>query len=277
MELDAEATVVHVLSNQEIASEIFLIAFASPRLAEETVPGQFVMLSVPPLYDPLLPRPFAVFNVEGPRVEIVYRRVGKGTGQLSRAREGDPLRVLGPLGQGFTLPDPDVRAVAVAGGIGIASVHFLLVRLLQRRSQPTTLLYGVRSRKELIPLESLERQGLVVRIATEDGRKGVQGTVEPLLEANLGPGDVGPPPEARACFVCGPPGMLRAVAGRIRGLGLRAQFSLESRMACGYGVCQGCVLPFRDERDPAKVRYRKVCTEGPVFDPDQIAWDAIPE
>jgi dihydroorotate dehydrogenase electron transfer subunit len=250
------------------------MAFEAPRLAAEAEPGQFLMLSIPPTHDPLLPRPFAVFNVEGRCVEILYRRVGKGTGLLSGMRTGDLLRVLGPLGNGFALPDPSVESIVLAGGIGIASVHFLLVHLLRRQTAPTTLLYGARSHEEIVPLEFLDKEGLLLRIATEDGQQGVKGTVIDLLSTTLAP--TGNPPTATMeSFVCGPPAMLRAVAGRMKGLGMRAQFSMESRMACGYGVCQGCVIPFKGDHDPKQIKYRKVCTEGPVFLAEEICWEAI--
>jgi dihydroorotate dehydrogenase electron transfer subunit len=273
---DTHAALIPILSNREVVPDIFRMAFEAPRLAAEARPGQFVMLSIPHTHDPLLPRPFAVFNVEGQRVEILFRRVGKGTGLLAGMRTGDLLRVLGPLGNGFTQPDPSVRSIVVAGGIGIASVHFLLVELVKRQTDRTTLLYGVRSREEIVPLESLEKKGLVARIATEDGQQGVKGTVMDLLPATL-PQERDLSTAAFESFVCGPLAMLRAVAVRMKGLGMKAQFSMESRMACGYGVCQGCVLPFRGDEGPQQIKYRKVCTEGPVFWADEICWEAIRE
>jgi dihydroorotate dehydrogenase electron transfer subunit len=262
-----------LLANSEIVPGIFLASFEAPDLAAEALPGQFVMLSIPELKDPLLPRPFAVFDVKERIVEVLYRTVGKGTGLLSRMRKGDGLRVFGPLGNGFALPDPAVKAVAVAGGIGFASLHFLLVRLLARQQAATTLLYGVRSPEDLVPLESLERKRLAVRVATEDGRQGVKGRVTRLLSD---PEELLPPARAEL-FVCGPLPMLRAVAERTKGLGVKGQYALESRMACGYGVCQGCVFPFRARDVPGEVRYRKVCTEGPVFDSEEICWEAVRE
>lgn len=237
--------------------------------------GQFVMLSIPHLRDPLLPRPFAVFDVQGKRIEVLYRTVGKGTGLLSQMREGDLLRILGPLGNGFTLPDPSVKALVLAGGIGIASVHLLLVRLLGRPSWPPTLLYGVRRHEDLIPLDRLDKERLRLRISTDDGSTGTKGTVSDLLSEVLPEKNASASGNTQA-FVCGPTAMLKAVAVRMRVLGINGQFSMESRMACGYGVCQGCVLPFRDEHDPKTVRYRKVCTEGPVFSADDIGWEALP-
>jgi dihydroorotate dehydrogenase electron transfer subunit len=273
----AKSALIPLLSNTEIVPEVFLAAFEAPRIAAEARPGQFLMLSTPLSHDPLLPRPFAVFNVQGANVEILYKRVGKGTGLLSQMRKGDTLRILGPLGNGFTLPDRSVKAMLLAGGIGFASLHFLIVHLLKRQSTPPTLLYGVRCAEELMPLASLERDGLVVRIATEDGRQGVKGRVTRLLSDVLASSAFlrGPPIEA---FACGPLPMLRAAADQMRDLGMKAQFSLESRMACGYGVCQGCSFPFKTRGGvPDQVRYRKVCTEGPVFAFDEIGWEALSE
>ena len=271
---NTHTALIPVLSNREVVPDIFRMAFEAPRLAAEARPGQFVMLSVPPAHDPLLPRPFAVFHVEGQRVEILYRKVGKGTALLSGMRTGDLLRVLGPLGNGFTLPDPSTTSIVLAGGIGFASIHFLLMKLLKRQTAPTTLLYGARSHEEILPIESLDPKGLLVRIATEDGQQGVKGTVIDLLSMTL-PRAENLDTATFELFVCGPPAMLRAVAGRIEGLGMKAQFSMESRMACGYGVCQGCVIPFKGEGDPKKIKYRKVCTEGPVFAAEEICWEAI--
>lgn len=268
-------TLLPVVSNREIVPEIFLLTLEEPRLAAAARPGQFLMLSMPELGDPLLPRPLAVFNVEGFGLQVLYRRVGKGTGLLAQARPGEVLRVLGPLGNGFALPGPSVRALVLAGGIGIASVHFLLARLLRRGSAPTILLYGVRSAEEIIPLGPLEKDGLIVRIAAEDGRRGLKGKVTDLLPEALDPDDAGST-SATEAFVCGPVPMLKAVALRLAALGIESHFSLEARMACGYGVCQGCVLPFRDPDDPKAVRYQKVCTEGPVFPARDVCWEAVP-
>jgi dihydroorotate dehydrogenase electron transfer subunit len=224
--------------------------------------------------DPLLPRPFAVFNAEGSRIEIVYKRVGKGTALLAKMRPGDVLRVLGPLGNGFTPPDGSVEALVLAGGIGIASVHFLLVQLMRGEGAPPTLLYGVGSQEELVPLEHLEKRGLVLHIATEDGKRGMKGMVSDLLPTALEQGK-GLPRAGTEAFVCGPLPMLKALASRLTTLGIKSQFSLESRMACGYGVCQGCVIPFKDKEEPENVLYRKVCSDGPVFRAEDICWEAI--
>ena len=262
-----------VLSNRQLRSGISLLAFEEPRLAERSRPGHFLMVTLPGLHDPLLPRPFAVYNVEGSRVEILYKKVGKGTGLLSSLRPGDPLQVLGPLGNGFRMPEPPVLCLLLAGGIGIASLHFLAKQGL-RRGLPTVLLYGARSGEEIVPLDGLESMGLDLRLATEDGARGFQGRVTDLFQRFLK--DVqGLSPLHTAAFVCGPPAMLRQVAGILQANGMDGQFSLEARMACGYGVCQGCVARTLNPGEPHGWQYRKVCTEGPVFGLNEIDWQAI--
>lgn len=264
-----------VLWNREIVPDIFLLALEEPRLAARSRPGQFLMVSIARLDEPLLPRPFAVFNVEGPRFEILYRRVGKGTNLLSQMPAGEVLNVLGPLGNGFSLPDSSVAALVLAGGIGIASVHLLLLHLLRRGGiGRTALLYGCRSSEEHIPLESLETKGLLIRRAAEDGKRGLKGKVTDLLPKFLDEGIVQPTADTEA-FVCGPLPMLKAATGQLAEFRIRAHCSLEARMACGYGVCQGCVIPLRDEGDPKAIRYRKVCTDGPVFPGADVFWEAF--
>jgi len=46
----------------------------------------------------------------------------------------------------------------------------------------------------------------------------------------------------------------------------RVQVSTESNMGCGWGVCEGCVIP------AAGGGYLKCCTDGPVFMGNDIDW-----
>lgn len=264
---------VRVLSNMRLLPSTWLLTFEEPHLASQAAPGQFLMLLLPGLRDPLLPRPFAVWDVEGSRVEVLYRVVGKGTGLLAGLRAGEALQVLGPLGKGFRLPQPHVSCLFVAGGVGIASL-FWAAKGCAGAGNPTTLLYGGRDREEILPLDSLEAMGVRVRIATEDGSLGHRGLVTDLLKDHLtGSGNEGRGLEQ--AFVCGPPGMLSRAAGLLLGARIDGQVSLEARMACGYGVCQGCVARTADPRAEGGWRYRKVCTDGPVFGISEVDWDAL--
>ncbi len=261
-----------VLHNKEIAPGIFRLAFEDTVLSKMIKPGQFLMLGFPHLKDPLLPRPLAAFNVAGDLIEVLYQRVGKGTGLLSRMGEGELLRVFGPLGNGFSLP-LDTPSLIIVGGMGIASVHLLILELLQR-DLPPMLLYGSRTNKGLLPLEILEEKRLAIHLATEDGTRGLKGTTLDLLQ-HLSEQTEGFAKTYKEAFVCGPMAMLKALAGFLDDYGINSQVSLESRMACGYGVCQGCVIPTRDFKNPDNIRYQKVCVDGPVFNGEEICWEAL--
>jgi dihydroorotate dehydrogenase electron transfer subunit len=266
------STLTRVGENRGLGEEIYLLRFREPALAAAARPGQFVMVSLPDLLDPLLPRPFAVFDTTGQSVAVLYKRAGKGTRLLSGLRRGDALRVLGPLGNGYTLPPAGSQALVLAGGIGFASVHFQL-RVLVGMKFRVQLFYGTRSAEQLYPTERLERAGLQVHLATEDGRRGFPGQVLALFRDRVGrvpaAGNA-----ARFAYVCGPPPMLKAAAALLGEYGIRSEFSLESRMACGFGVCQGCVVRTRVPGG-AEVRYQKVCADGPVFDPEAVIWGTV--
>ena len=270
----AASNVCHeVIENREVASDCFLLSFEDPQFAPLVRPGQFLMVSFPHLLEPLLPRPFALFDVHDDTIQILYRKVGKGTGLLSEARKGDSLRFLGPLGNGFSLPGPGTKPLVLAGGIGIASVHLLLAHLLQDGLQPT-LLYGTRRAQELLALDNMKGQGLDLQVATEDGGEGFKGSLAGLFDSLCNQSQDFLETYDMA-YVCGPPAMVKTFALRFAALGISTQVSLETRMACGFGVCQGCAIPRSPGKNPSAPVYSKVCSDGPVFAAEDVLWDSL--
>ncbi|MDJ0868518.1 MAG: dihydroorotate dehydrogenase electron transfer subunit [Myxococcota bacterium] len=231
-------------------------------------PGQFLMLSPgargsAPRFDPLLPRPMAVFRVAGEAVEVLYKVSGRGTALLAEARAGDRVRTVGPLGQPFALPEPGARALLVGGGTGIASLYDLAVRARERG--PVAVLLGARSAGGLMARADFAALDVELRVATEDGSAGTQGLVTALLEAALD--EPGP---AASVYACGPTPMMRRSAEIAAAAGRPCQVSLENRMACGFGVCLGCAVPRADDG------FALVCRDGPVFDATAVAWAGVP-
>ncbi len=212
-------------------------------------PGQFVMLEVPDR-DIFLRRPFSIYGSRGRTLTIVYRVVGKGTDALSAAARGTSLMVLGPLGRGFA-PGRGKTPIVVAGGIGYAGIRMLLRRLGGR----ATLFFGAAGEEELRLAEDLE--GTKIFASTMDGTRGFAGDVVSLLGQRLGEWR-GKDPEV---FACGPSGMLKSLKALLEPDRIPCQVSVEERMACGMGLCFGCVIATRDETNP----YKRVCKEGPVF------------
>ena len=147
-------------------------------------PGQFLMLSPGalegvPRYDPLLPRPMAIYRTapagDATDVEVLYKISGRGTRLLADASPGERVRIVGPLGSGFALPEAGGHAVLVGGGTGIASLYGL-AEAAQRTGEVTVIL-GARDAASLMAAEDFSKLGVGLQIATEDGSQGVHGLV----------------------------------------------------------------------------------------------------
>jgi dihydroorotate dehydrogenase electron transfer subunit len=237
----------------------------------ESQPGQFLMLSpgargAVERYDPLLPRPMAIFRTRrtggAAEVQVLYKIVGRGTRLLADARPGEAIRLVGPLGQGFPEPAPGDRIILVGGGTGIASLFELALRSLERAR--VSLLLGARSAADLMGRADFESLDVELRVATDDGSEGTPGLVTDLLEP-----EIAREPTARV-YACGPTPMMQRAAEIARAAGLPCLVSLENRMACGFGICLGCAVPRSDEG------YHLVCRDGPVFESGELSWEGLP-
>ncbi len=263
-----------VADQQELAPGHFLLALEAPEIAAAAHAGEFVMLGIPGIDRMLIRRPFSIARVRSepddaaPRtIEIVYKVFGARSEAFSTLRPGARMTVLGPLGRGFWLPDPAARheLLLVAGGIGIA-VFPLLVQQLGPHAPEATLLYGARTAGELILRDWFERHGVPCDVATDDGTAGHHGLVTALLARRLEQGAS----TRRLVMACGPTPMLRAVADLCLQADVPCQIALEETMACGFGVCLGCVVPRRHPEGEFD-RFVRVCSEGPVFDAREVA------
>jgi dihydroorotate dehydrogenase electron transfer subunit len=274
-----------VLDNRPLARQTYLLRLEAPLLARAIRPGQFLMLRLAGGTDPLLGRPFALYDTfldeagQPAGVDVVYLVVGKLTGRLAGLRGGDRVEVWGPLGNGF--PDLSGREHVglVAGGIGqtpfLAQVRELLGgrgyggRAARPAAGRVSLYYGVRSADLAAGVEDFRAAGAAVHLATDDGSLGYHGLVTALVEEQLGRERDAP----RHLVGCGPAAMLRALATLAKRKGLPCHVSLETPMACGIGICFSCVTPVRTA---AGSDYRRVCIEGPVFDAAGLSWDGTP-
>lgn len=240
-----------------------ILSLDSPSISAAAKPGQFVMVRINSLTQPLLRRPFSIHNREDRRIELYFQVVGKGTALLSQKKEGDILDVLGPLGRGFSLDLQKEGEVAlVGGGRGIAPFFFLAGEL-RKRGASFKVFYGGR-RSEDLPLRTrFEKEGFPLVCCTDDGSYGFRGLVSESLASHY--------LKEKPAFVyaCGPDAMMEAVASITAAWGIPSEFSLESFMGCGFGACWGCVKRIR--RDGIE-EWRKICEEGPVFRGEEIVW-----
>jgi len=272
---------VQVLENVRIARDTFRLRLDDPAMARSIRPGQFLMIRQASGTDPLLARPFALYDVardasgEPAAVDVVYLVVGRGTASLARLRPGDEVVAWGPLGNGFG-PSPGGSVVFVAGGIG--QTPFLALgrwwmglgaygegSLEGPRVESATLLYGVRSGDLAAGVDDFRAAGIGVELATDDGSLGHHGYVTDLLESRLARGD-------RPSHVvgCGPPSMLAALSKLVERHDLSCDLSMENHMACGFGACFSCVAPIRQADGSSDLR--RVCVEGPIFRSRDVVW-----
>jgi dihydroorotate dehydrogenase electron transfer subunit len=250
---------LRVTAKETVAEDTWALRFHSPELAHQLRPGQFLNILTSDLIDPLLRRPYSISNVIGDECEIMFSLVGKGTHALSRKQPGDHIGVLGPLGNTFGYEKSFATALIVAGGIGVAPFPFLTSEL-RKRAIPFISFLGARSASRVVTrgLENLH-------IATDDGSMGFHGTVVAALAEYLDAHPVDGP----MIFACGPNRMLEATQRFAHERGIPCELSLESEMACGIGICQGCPV----ERHQGERKYALVCTEGPCFDSRDIIFN----
>lgn len=229
-------------------------------LAAET--GQFAMVRGRSWgRDPLLPRPMSLLTA-GRRPSMLIKVVGEGTRRMAEARSGEVFELLAPLGRPWA-PCPDAhQPVLVAGGVGIAPLLFL-ARDLHAAGRRPIVLYGGRTADDL-PLSEELAEVCELRVATEDGSRGERGRVTALMDRALD--ELESANTAAKIYTCGPDRMMAAVASIAKDRGVIAEASLETPMACGYGVCLGCPVP------RAGGGYLYACTEGPCVDASAIAW-----
>lgn len=267
------------LENRQIAESTWKISIEAPEFAARVASGKFVMLRLVAGDDPLLGRPFAIYDADktSGRVEVVYAVVGKGTTRLTSLRPGDPIRLWGPLGNGWAealCGQTPKNLVLVAGGVGNAPFYLLIKEQLEAaKKNPAnapklTFVFGARSAERLSCVEEFRALGIDVRLATEDGSAGTKGFVTDVFPEIL-PNDVAS--EGVRLLCCGPHPMLKAVAKYSATRGYDCWTSLESPMACGLGICFSCVVDWKT--DDGTWDYKRTCVDGPVFDASRLRWD----
>jgi len=259
-----------VLRNVELDQASFLLEFSAPTMTASMRPAQFFMIGIPG-GETLLRRPYSVCGLPGTfddgapgAAQLLYKVVGRGTALLAALKNGAALDVLGPLGNGFAIPEqPALHPVLVAGGIGVAPFPALVAAL--GPAHVPRMFYGARTTGDLALARWFERR-TELTLATEDGSAGRRGRVTEPLEEFLAASE----PRLLHVYACGPEPMLRAVARLAARFAVRTDLALEAHMACGFGVCLGCVVPTR--RRGSEFGYERVCIEGPVMPAEALAW-----
>jgi dihydroorotate dehydrogenase electron transfer subunit len=303
-----------VARNDPLCLEHFRLALRIA-LFPPTDPGQFIQIFCrdpdwldrsddprsqdPESHDPDLLHPLALlrrpFSLAGRRdlgdgsaeLEIIHRVVGVGTQWMADLREGQPVSIIGPLGNRFALPDPseDHTCLLVGGGVGIPPMLYLAERLARERHRAVAFSGAVT--RDLLPLTVIgeppsgdatpapcigefARHDIPSVISTDDGSLGFTGFITQALESFL---DRARDDDRFTLYTCGPELMMKRVAAIAADRGLEVQVAVERAMACGMGTCQSCCIRIKSDSPPhGGWRYALACTDGPIFRGVDLLW-----
>ena len=238
-----------VIANRPLSADYNVLTLRAPEIARAAAPGQFVMVKAGTAQDPLLRRPFSVFEILRDQAGVISglsllnKRIGPSTSLVYSAMPGQRVACLGPLGRAFSLVDAPVEAWMVAGGVGLAP-FVTLAEALRARGVGCTLFYGARRAQELFCLDLFRSLGVDLTLTTEDGSLGERGRVVAPLEQRLAARAANAPV---MIYACGPERMLAATATIAMRHNRPSQVSVERLMGCGLGGCYSCVVPMRGE------------------------------
>lgn len=253
-----------ILENVELSPKYFRMKINSAELAGCVKPGQFFHVRVADRLDIILRRPFSVFDFNETTVSILYEVVGKGTEVLSLRKPGEELDMLGPLGNGFSINPEVKKVIIVGGGIGIAPL-FSWAKELKGSGLAIQVLIGAKNKYKVLCEEDFKKIGIIPEISTDDGSYGSKGLVTDMLRTRDTRYDEQSSRDTRI-YACGPNKMLVETASIMREHNIPGQLSLDRHMACGLGVCLGCVVKTVDGK------YKRVCKDGPAFNVSELDW-----
>ena len=253
-----------VLSHEQINDTDYILTLETRDIARTAQAGQFVQLKVAEGLEPILRRPISVHTVdrETGALQLYYQVVGKGTEILRHTHPGQMLSVLGPLGTGFALDMENSRALLIGGGLGQAPL-LLLAEELEKKGNAVYIALGTRDEKSLKNMVCFDNVCQTIQVATEDGSAGYQGYITdqlPEIIRTFAPARI---------YACGPNPMMQRIKMIAAEHQVPCQVSLETRMACGIGVCLGCTVRPTEEGKP----YLKACVDGPVFWAEEVRLD----
>lgn len=244
-----------VISMEQLSGDIYSLWIKEQTIANQAKAGQFISFFSKD-GSKLLPRPISICEIDKANgaLRVVFRVVGFGTKEFSQLKEGETVDVMGPLGNGYTFEGK--KALLIGGGIGIPP----MLELAKSLSIEKSIVLGYRT-NDLFLKNDFETYGDVY-VSTEDGTAGTKGNViDAIKEHNI---------DADIIFACGPTPMLKGVKAYAAEHGIKAQLSLEEKMACGIGACLACVCKSKEKDHHSNVNNKRVCKDGPVFYADEI-------
>jgi len=250
-----------IIEQINLNNNYYKIKIEAPQIAKEAKPGQFVMLSKWKIKELFLKRPFSFYNIE-PNLgtfDILYKKIGKGTQILTESKISDLVELIGPLGNGFNIPESTRKIALVARGIGVAPLIPLMLESKKKGIEIYSFL-SAQTENLLLHSDKVESISKETFYTTDDGSKGAKGKVTNFLEKILKEIVID------VVYTCGSKRLAKHIRNLQKKYNFLAFVSLEEHMACGIGACKGCVRK-------TKNGYKRVCKEGPVFPVEEVIFN----
>lgn len=248
-----------LLENKQLNKDNFLLVLQSPIPVSDIFPGQFANVEIKEASEIFLRRPFSILDVdyEMQRISLLVKILGRGSRKLTESRVGQNISMIFPLGKSFSLPEKNEKLLLIGGGSGVAPMLFLS-KICGLEQNQVTILIGAKSASDHIDISDYQKYGKFL-FTTEDGTLGEKGYVtnHPVFTNQLHQFD--------KIYTCGPDLMMKAIGRKAMESNIFCEVSLENMMACGFGVCLCCV-------EDTKAGHKCVCTDGPVFNVNDLKW-----
>ncbi|MCM8818351.1 MAG: dihydroorotate dehydrogenase electron transfer subunit [Candidatus Omnitrophica bacterium] len=245
-----ENVICEVIKNENLNKDHLLLEFEN-NFKEDFYPGNFVHIKIEKCF---LRRPFSVARFNKKSIQIIYKVVGKGTEILSQKTKGESIDIIGPLGNSFPIYK-NKKICIIGGGTGIAPLIFLSEEL-KKFNKEIFFFYGSRNRNSIF--FSVLPDGIDYIFSTDDGSFGTKGNIFDIFKKFNG---------FEVIYGSGPEELLKKISKFSKKVPV--YLSLENYMACGMGLCYGCVVKIREKDN---WEYKRVCKDGPVFRADKIIW-----
>lgn len=234
---------------KEINKSVYSVEFFSPTL-KNIEPGEYLSILCENL---TLRRPFSIADFENGKVTVLIKKRGKGTQYILGLKEGDKIEFSAPLGNKFNIEKK--KTLLIGAGIGVAPLFYLNKKL--RVNAETFLAAGFLSEEDIIKTYPFDF------VSTDDGSNGNKGSICDYLEKLIA--DFKP----EKIVSCAPHSVLKIVAQTAQKQGIDCEVCMEKVMACGIGVCRGCVIKVKKD---GQIVNKTVCKDGPVFNGLEVVW-----
>lgn len=274
-----------IVDQVKFEADQFITIVKAEKSSQTAKPGQFAFVECGG--DTLLRRPLSYLrsSKEDGTVEFMYKTVGHGLESLSQLKKGDEIKIMGPIGNGFTIPSGKKSAILIGGGVGIPPVLFMGeeikktnggIDLVAFFGSEIPFPFETCDSDLVMPgldlsvnktIDDMEKLGIPCRLSSQAGYEGCHlGYVTELAKSFIETLSDGEKTET-IIYACGPESMLKAVAKLAKDDQLDCVLSLEEYMACAIGGCAGCTVRVLED---GHERMKRVCVDGPVFDAEQL-------